>query len=329
MRRLTPATVVDRYWPARNWWASSCRGWRRPIISATWYPPVVQHVLSDIEDGRYHGFPELGLHTQSLENASFKRLTQIPPSQTGVLITQVAPGAAAHGHLMAGDILAAINQSVIGDDGTVALRPGERTHFAEMVQRYQVGETLVAEVIRSGMAQRVRIPLVSALGTSALVPAWRYDRGASYYIYGGLVFCSLTLDYLRTWGAEWYDDAPAELLNLYQHGVKTVPGEEVVIVIKVLASAFNTGYDAWINQRITAVNQQPIRNLRELIWQVEQSEETFTRFETSQHLLLVIDREQAAATHQDLLETYDIARDRSPDLEPDRVEGGLHLSAGH
>lgn len=291
--------------------------------------PVVQHVLRDIEDGRYDGVPELGIHTQNLDNASVKRLQHVPPAHTGVLMTHVTPGASAHGYLKAGEILTGLDGQAIGDDGTVALRPGDRTHFAGLVQRHQVGGALVADVIRSGEPRTVRIPLVSALGSTELVPMWRYGREPSYYIYGGLVFCPLTLDYLRTWGEAWYDHAPAELLNWYQHGIRTVPGEEVVIIIKVLAAELNVGYEAWINRRITAVNQTPIRNLRELVMRVEQSDGAFVTFETHQGQLLVIDRQQAAATHFRLLQTYAIPRDRSPDLEPDPVEGGPHLSLGH
>ena len=173
----------------------------------------------------------------------------------------------------------------------MAFRPGDRTHFAGLVQRHQVGGTLVADVIRAGEPRTVRIPLVSVLGSTELVPMWRYGREPSYYIYGGLVFCPLTLDYLRTWGEEWYDHAPAELLNWYQHGVRTVPGEEMVIIIKVLAAELNVGYEAWINRRITAVNQTPIRNLRELVMRVEQKEGAFVTFETHQGQLLVIDRQ--------------------------------------
>lgn len=290
--------------------------------------PVIQHVLSDIEDGRYDGFPELGIHAQSLDNTSVKRLMRMPLEQSGVLITQVIPGASAHGHLLAGDILIGLGGQAIGDNGTVAFRPGERTHLADLIQRHQVGDTVSAEVIRAGVRHTVRIPLVSALGTTDLVSGWRYDQQPSYYIYGGLVFCPLTQDYLRTWGKRWADRAPAELLSLYQQGVRTAPDEEVVIVMKVLSSELNTGYDSWVNQRITAVNHHPIRNLRDLVTQVEQSQAPFITFETSRRYQLVIDRERAAATHQSLLQTYAIPKDRSPDVRPSRV-AAPHLSVGH
>ena len=73
-------------------------------------------------------------------------------------------------------------------------------------------KSLVADVIRAGEPRTVRISLLSTLGTTELVPMWRYGREPSYYIYGGLVFCPLTLDYLRTWGEQWVESNQAALL---------------------------------------------------------------------------------------------------------------------
>ena len=76
--------------------------------------------------------------------------------------------------------------------------------------------------------------LDAAAGAHELVPGSRYDRRPSYYIYGGLVLCPLTLDYLRTWGETWATDAPTQLLNYYVNGRASEPEEEVVLIIKVL-----------------------------------------------------------------------------------------------
>jgi hypothetical protein len=102
------------------------------------------------------------------------------------------------------------------------------------------------------------------------------------YIYGGLVLCPLTLDYLRTWGPTWYDKASAHLLNAYFNGKASEPGEEVVVLIKVLPAAMNIGYQSFVNRRIVAVNEQRIHNLRELIALAEQpTDDAFIVFRTA------------------------------------------------
>ena len=278
--------------------------------------PVIQHVLTDIAVGRYDGFPELGIRTQALENASLKRMLRVPDDVSGVLITQIVPGTPAHGRLRPGDILVAVDGHAVAEDGSVEFRPDERTHFDYYIQHHQVGETLRVEIMRSGQPATLTVPLRTAWGTSDLVPRWRYGTRPSYYLYGGLVFCPLSLDYLRTWGEAWYHHAPVALRNYYQHGVWQAEGEEVVILTKVLSSELNTGYQDLVNQRIIEVNDQTIRNLRELASIVDQSTDAFIVFKTEHQQLIVLDREQARVKSRQIAQTYDIPADRSPDLRP-------------
>ena len=186
---------------------------------------------------------------------------------------------------------------------------------------------LTLRILRAGQAQTRQVRLEATAGAHELVPGSRYDRRPSYYIYGGLVFCPLTLDYLRTWGETWVTDAPTQLLHYYVSGRASEPGEEVVLIIKVLPADLNTGYEAFVNQRIVAVNDQKIRNLRELVRAVEQPDsDPFIVLTTEANARLVFDRAQAQRDHRTLLATYDITWDRSEDLRRLRVEHGAHVS---
>ena len=276
--------------------------------------PVIQHVLTDIADGQYDGFPELGIRTQTLENASLKRMLRVPDDVSGVLVTQVVTGFPAHGRLLPGDVLVAVDGNPVADDGSVEFRPYERTHFDYYIQHHQVRETLRVKIIRSGKPDTRNVPLSVAWGTNDLVPRWRYGIRPSYYLYGGLVFCPLSIDYLRTWGEEWYNHAPVALLNYYQNGVLQAKDEEVVILIKVLPSELNTGYQDLVNQHIVEVNGQKISNLHELASIVDQSTDEFIVFKTEHQQLIVLDQKQARAASRQVVQTYDIPTDRSPDL---------------
>ena len=90
----------------------------------------------------------------------------------------------------------------------------------------------------------------------------------------------------------------------------------MVILTKVLASELNTGYQDLVNQRIIEVNDQTIKNLRELASMVDQSTDEFIVFKTEHQQLIVLDREQARANSRQIMQTYDIPTDRSPDLRP-------------
>ncbi len=136
----------------------------------------------------------------------------------------------------------------------------------------------------------------------------------SYYVYGGLVFTTLTTNYLKLWGKKWYNDAPAHLLDL-RTGFLEAKGEGVVLLVKVLASEVNTGYHDIFNGHVTEVNGQKVKNLRHLVELVEaDADEPFVAFKGNNHSVVVLDREKAELENPKILETYGISADRSEDL---------------
>ena len=60
--------------------------------------PLIRHFLEDVEDGRYDGFPELGIEVQTLESAGLRRRLAMGGRSGGVLVIGVSPtGAGSHG----------------------------------------------------------------------------------------------------------------------------------------------------------------------------------------------------------------------------------------
>jgi S1-C subfamily serine protease len=278
--------------------------------------PVIDHFLTDMADGRYDGFPEDGIIFQQLENAGLKKMYGLNEEQSGALVTSVTTGSPAEGKIQPGDVLLAIDGHRIADDSTVEFRPGERTGCDFYVKQRQVGENIDYKILRQGQKKTIRLTLDKNTGSSRLVPMKRYDVQPTYYVYGGLVFCPLTLNYLLSWGDDWSEDAPYNLLTYFVDGELTREGEEVVIIIKVLAYDLNNGYDNLVNDRIVQVNGKPIRSLQDLIRTVEtDTENPFVVFKTEDNQTIALDRKMAEAAHGVILSTYRIAEDRSADLK--------------
>ena len=277
--------------------------------------PVIEHFLTDMEDGRYDGFPEDGIRIQPLENAGLKKMHGLTEEQSGALVTSVTPGSPAENRIFPGDVLLAIDGHRIADDCTVEFRPKERTGCDFYVKQHQVGEDAVYKILRHGKVQSVGLTLNRSWGNNMLVPTARYDVQPSYYVYGGMVFCPLTLNYLLTWG-DGLQDAPFNLLTYFVDGELIREGEEIVIIIKILASEVNNGYDDLIDMRVLEVNGKRVRNLQELIRTVETDRENpFVVFKTEHHQTIAIDRKKAEAAHAEILSIYRIADDRSSDLK--------------
>jgi S1-C subfamily serine protease len=277
--------------------------------------PMVAHFLDDMKDGRYDGFPTLAVDWQDLENPDLKRKYAVPADRTGVLVTTVIPGSPAADQLQHGDVLVSVNGHSIADDGTVEFRPGERTQWAYFVDREQIGATVACDVLRAGRVQKLSIRLASPQYPLTLVPDEEYDKPPRYFIYGGLVFSGLTKNFLEVWGNEWYRNAPQPLTARLGRP-PAVAGEEVVILVKVLAATVNRGYHDLANEVVVAVDGEKVRNIEHLVRMVERdSRDPFIAFTTDEGKELVLDREKVRASQQEILATYHITAERSPDLQ--------------
>jgi len=278
--------------------------------------PVIKHFLTDMKDGRYDGFPDDGIFIQSLENESLKKMYGLKENQSGALVTSIIPGSPAENKIFPRDVLLAVDGHSIADDGTVEFRPRERTSCNFYVQQHQVDEKVAFLILRKGRKVSVKFTLDRAWGNGRLVPLMRYDVRPTYYVYGGLVFCPLTLNYILTWGEDWAEDAPYNLLAFLADGRLTRQGEEAVIIIKSLPSGVNDGYEDYVNKRITEVNGKKILNLRDLIRTVEDNPKTpFVVFKTKSNKTIALDRKEAEAEQARILKTYRIAADRSSNLK--------------
>ena len=274
--------------------------------------PVIKHFLADLADGRYDGIPEDGIVIQSMENESLRNMYSLQRRQTGVLVLKVLPGAPAEKVVKPGDVILSIDGRPIADDGTIEFRPRERTSSAYLVQLHQIGEKLQLEVLRRGQKKKLTFTLSRAVGTLDLVARERYDVRPTYFIYGGLIFVPLTQNYLMSWGEDWYNSAPKNLVALYQFGQASVEGEQAVILSKVLPAEVNSGYHEFRDLRIVAVDGRQVRNLQQLIRAVEQpSKKPSIEFQSQVGLKIVLDRKRVISEQAGILKTYSVPADRS------------------
>ncbi len=277
--------------------------------------PVIEHFLTDLADGRYDGFPTLGLRWQGMENESLRRKFGLSGKETGVLVRRVVPGSPGDGMILPGDVLTAIDSRKIAGDGTVEMRPNERTGFSSMIQERQVGEAVTIELVRAGARKSFKIALTATIEDIRLVPREQYDIRPSYFVYGGFVFQPLTKNYLMMWGDDWPEQASPDLLSLYFDDMRSVKGEQAVILTKVLPAEVNHGYDELDILRIVSVNGVRIHNLAELVRLTGQGDGSpYTVFESDNGTTLILDRQLATSTAADLLKQYRIPADRSDDL---------------
>ena len=279
--------------------------------------PVIEHFLQDIEDGTYDGFPSLGVVMQGMENKDLKAKYAMEPGQTGMLIFKIVRDSPAAGILREGDVLLAVEGHQVADDGTVAFRDRERTSVSYYIQAHQVGDPLSLDIWRDGKKESVTVTLSRPLEGDWLIPNDQYDVLPSYFVYGGLVFCPLTKNLLKSWGGTWYDAAPEELVSMLGFNFLTDERDEVVLLLRVLPAEPNQGYQDFNNWIVTEVNGEKVRSLKHLAELVEKNTaEPFIRFANKNGQQIVLDPARVAAQQATILKNYRIPEDRSRDLKP-------------
>ena len=277
--------------------------------------PVIQHFLTDIQNGKRDGIPSLGIDWQKMENPDMRRRYGMAEEQSGVLVTQIAAGMSSDGVLQIGDVLLSVKGHPIADDGTVEFRPKERTLFLYYIQENQIGDSVELKILRNAQPMTLQVNLNHPIEQEWLIPMEQYDILPTYYIYGGIVFVPLTKNLMQMWGPNWYNQAPKEFVVQLSNNLITDQIDETVIGLKVLAADVNQGYQNDNNWTISAVDGQPIHNLRDLIQRVEAgTTNEFVQFENSGGLKFILDRKKAEADLPGILSTYRIPEDRSGDL---------------
>jgi len=189
--------------------------------------PVVEHFLRDVGTPPYEGFPHLGLNVQYLESSTHRRFIGLPRSRRGVLVTQVHFDSSCWNVLRPGDVLLKVDGEPIASDGTVKFGEESRVGFEHVPSMRYVGEEIPLQVYRGGKRSTYSVTLRSY---QPLVPGRGPGRRPSWFTCAGLLFIPLTRAWLETWGEAWRLSAPATLVSLHDHGIRSQRKHEIVIL---------------------------------------------------------------------------------------------------
>ena len=269
---------------------------------------MVKHFIADMKDGKHDGFGELGIGTQKLENPAMRRYYGLDDSISGKLIDKISYNSSLKNILKEGDILTAIDGHNIENDGTVAFRKHEHTDYNYYVDTYQMGDTIDLDIVRDKKPVKVKAILKNRADDRYMVKTRRYDSMPTYFIYGGYVFSPLTRNLIHATNRN-----RLRLSNLALTWQKE-DKNEVVILLKVLASDISRGDNNFGMWAIDKVNGETFKNFKEFYQKMEAVTSQYIVLEDNDGVKVVIDKKEALEKQSEILKKYNIEYDKSIDL---------------
>jgi len=272
-------------------------------------PPVIRAFLDGVTRGKRPEVPALGIVTQNLENPFLRRQLLLPDGTAGVAVIQIEHGGSADGVLQPRDVITHLDGLAIANNGTVSWNGKHRTRYDVVLGTHYVGDVVKIGIRRGGVAHELEVTLQP---WRPLVPRSRYDQSPRYFVYGGLVFQTLTRDFLGTWD-KWWNKAPKEFLNFYYLGQRTAERAEIVILNQIFADEINVGYAHLYNEAVATVNGVIPHDLADFVARVTATTGV-VEITTTSGGVIMLDAAEVARAMPRILERYRIPRDRSPEV---------------
>ncbi len=262
---------------------------------------VIKHFFVDIKDGKYDGYPDDGIRIQTLENKNIKDFYNLG-DRNGVLVTDVRKNSSSDGFLKKGDVILEVDNIDIAGDNTIKLKGNGRISSNYLIRSHQMGDTLHVKILRDKKEIEVKFPLKRRASITPLL----FEKEPQYYLFGGMVFAPLTMNYLKAWGKSWYSKAPMGLLHLATHQEKLDRDiKELVLLNDILPNDENANYD--FGYRIVSkANGQKVTSIEQFVKLVEESKKKYINIQFRSESRLVLDKEKAFKSDKKTMKNYGI-----------------------
>jgi S1-C subfamily serine protease len=280
----------------------------------------VRLFLDDLADGTYDGKPQLHDFFQTVENSALRSRLGLLKGAGGLMLTQPYSNNAGY-PLKEWDVITAIGGQPIDSDGKVSVRYDLRLSALYLVQKHAKDGALDLTVLRSGQPRRIRVPV---LRQRHLVMPYLRNRNPRYFIYGPLVFCAASQEYIEKLGNPWelYHARQGSPLMVRRYDKPAFGGEEIVVVCSpTLPHPITKGYDDANGFVLREVDGVPVQNLKHLVEILRDGKGAqvafkFAKMANRMQENMVFDRRAVVAATEDILKEFGIRYQFSEDLRP-------------
>ena len=268
-------------------------------------PDIIQHFLTDIKDGRVDGFSDFLFAQNQMESPAKRRYYRMESGRTGVIVEDV-DSVLGKDSIQTDDIILEIDGYKVSNNGRIRLKDGEARSLYYPLYLRQIGEKIPVKVLRNGAVVETSI---TAAKRNYRIRGWMYDTKPDYFIYGGLVFTTASIDYLVKSKADFHDDILTD---------KEFKDDEPVVISWAFADVGMEGYLGINGSLVRSVNDVKVRNLRHLVEVLESCRDGFVRFGLDcgkeWDMKMSVDAKEMRETTARVMARNQIPADRSEDL---------------
>ena len=204
------------------------------------------------------------------------------------------------------DVILEIDGYKVSNNGRIRLEGGVARSLFYPVYIRQVGEKIPVKVFREGAVVETSI---TAAKKNHRIRGWMYNTRPDYFVYGGLVFTTVSYDYVVHAKPEFHGDL---LKN------KEFQDDEPVVISFCFADKGIEGYLGCSESLVRSVNGVKVRNLRHLTEIVDHCRDGFVRFTLDRgnewDVKLIVDAGEMHEATARVMKRNLIPADRSEDL---------------
>jgi len=270
-------------------------------------PDIIRHFLDDVKDGRVDGFSDFLFDRGLMESPSKRRYYRLGEGRSGVIVQDVAK-TLGDDSLKTDDVIVEIDGYKVSNNGKIRIAGNEPRSLFYPVYLRQLGERIPVKVLRDGAVLETSI---TAAKRDQRIRRWIFDRKPDYFLFGGLVFTTASLNYLVAAKPSFHDD-------LFED--KEFDGDEAVVVSDVLPDVCMEGYLGCSESLVRTVNGTKVRNLRHLVELVDSCRDGFVLFGLDRgdewDVKMVVDAKELREATPRVMARYQVPADRSDDLKP-------------
>lgn len=273
-------------------------------------PEVIRKFLTDVADGKYHGYVDFGTYEMPTRNAVLRKALQLEgfSPDTGLLVYGVMKGSSAEGFIQRGDVILSLNGKRLSQDGEVE-EGGHLVPYIQLIDNIAAGTMIEIEILRKGKRMSLKFPA----RRSHLVDFLRinYDTPPPFYMEGGCFFQPLDANLMEQHTRAWTRDGRVDLLYIYNQYISSrlyEKAEEFVLFSGRLNDEFNVYNDRYLFRVVESVNGRKVRTFREFAAEMEAAAKT-ARVEVrfmDYPVPLVMETTELAAANRRIAATYGV-----------------------